>query len=331
VIHTASKRLFLILALLFSSCLGAAPVFVGHQVPDTDSIAAAIGAAELMGGVAVRQGEMNAETRFALNRFAAEPPALMADFSNHAVFLLDHNEASQSSPTINAENVLGIIDHHSLGEHTFKPPSPVLVDIRPWGSACSIVADRFRIAQLTPSKATAGMLLSGILSDTLVFRSPTTTAMDQEQAAWLASIAGVDQVQSYGLELLQAKSNVAGLSDDELLLSDYKEYDVGGRRVGFGSIETVSPELILARQAGLMKAMSLHKTSSHLDLLFLAVVDVLEQNATLLLLEAEETAIAQRIYGGAVVAEAMALPGYVSRKRQFMPPLIKHINEGLSR
>ena len=171
------------------------------------------------------------------------------------------------------------------------------------------------------------MLLGGILSDILAFRSPTTTPRDQEVAAYLQTTAGIDDVHGFARELFTAKSNVEDLTAAEILTNDIKLYTINDRRLGFGVAETLSAETILARRDSILEAMAACKQQEHLDLLYFCVIDTLNLNSTLLLLGNEEEALAEKAFKSPVVAGTLFLPGFVSRKEQFIPMLTKALEE----
>jgi manganese-dependent inorganic pyrophosphatase len=317
---------------LFVLLLGAASLFandfkgvyiVGHLRPDSDSILGAIGAAYLFDGIPGRAGAINNETRFVLEKFKLEPPALLADFQDKKFLLLDHNQTTHSDSRISSKQVAGIIDHHALREAPFVFETPVLIDIRPWGSTCTILADRAFAEDADLPPAIAGALLCGILSDTVILTSPTTTAYDSAVVVQLAKIAKVDDYRALGREMFEAKSDMAAYSAREIVLLDYKTYKIGGRSVGFGVAETVSPKELLDRKAELLEAMQEAKDEQKPDLLYFAVIDVLTKECHLFLLPGEEQRVAATAYSRSGEGQLMILPEVVSRKRQLIPALQK--------
>jgi manganese-dependent inorganic pyrophosphatase len=295
--------------------------FVGHLRPDSDSILGAIGAAYLFEGIPVRVGEINNETRFVLEKYHLDPPALVTEFYEKKFFLLDHNQTVQADSRIKSAQIVGIIDHHALQESPFVFDSPILIDIRPWGSTCTIIADRFFADNKALPPSIAAALLCGILSDTVILTSPTTTRVDSVMAVRLAQIANVDDMVALGRAMFEAKSALAGYSAKEIVLLDYKTYKMSDLDVGFGVAETINPSELLQRKIELLLAMQEAKNEQKLDLLYFAIVDVLEKRSYLLLLPGEEQRIGEAAFGRPDKSHLVALPNVVSRKRQLIPKL----------
>jgi manganese-dependent inorganic pyrophosphatase len=199
-------------------------IFCGHLVTDLDSIAGAIGAAELYGGVPARASEINSETQFALNHWGVAKPLpieeLMVSLPGAGICLVDHQQMSQVNPSIDPERIVGVIDHHALQNATIVTDRPIYIDIRPWGSMSTIIAHTFLSIQRRPRKSTAGMLLCAILSDTLNLMGPTTTDWDRMMVAILCEVAGVQDIEGLAKAQFKAKSKeLASLFASSLLSS----------------------------------------------------------------------------------------------------------------
>jgi manganese-dependent inorganic pyrophosphatase len=170
-------------------------IFCGHLVTDLDSIAGAIGAAELYSGTAARASEINSETAFALKYWGFEQPRpieeLLTEMPDAGVCLVDHQQVSQLNKSIDVDRIVGVIDHHALQNATIVTDKPIYIDIRPWGSMSTIIAHTFMTLSRRPTKRTAGLLLCAILSDTLNLCGPTTTEWDRLMVTILVEIAGV--------------------------------------------------------------------------------------------------------------------------------------------
>ena len=170
-------------------------IFCGHLVTDLDSIAGAIGAAELYSGTASRASQINSETAFTLQYWGVEQPRpieeLLIEKPDSGVCLVDHQQVSQLNKSIDVDRIVGVIDHHALQNATIVTDKPIYIDIRPWGSMSTIIAHTFMTLQRRPTKSTAGLLLCAILSDTLNLCGPTTTEWDRLMATILVEIAGV--------------------------------------------------------------------------------------------------------------------------------------------
>ena len=202
-------------------------IFCGHLVTDLDSIAGAIGAAELYGGYPARASEINSETRFAIDMWGVDVPMpieqALTVYEDSGVCLVDHQQTSQLNKAISVERIVGVIDHHALQNSTIVTDMPIYIDIRPWGSMSTIITHSFLVNKRRPTRKTAGMLLCAILSDTLNLQGPTTTEWDRLMVAVLVEIVGVDDVQFLASQQFKAKSaELAGLSAAELVNGDQK-------------------------------------------------------------------------------------------------------------
>jgi manganese-dependent inorganic pyrophosphatase len=307
------------------------PVF-GHLNPDTDAIASALVYARLLSrqGIqaqAYRLGDLNFETPFVLGRAGVEtPPLLPALDAGTAVALVDHNESAQSAPNLAALTVTHVVDHHKLGDLTTVQPA--FLRFEPVGCTATLLLKLHREARLSVEKTDALLMLSAVLSDTLHFRSPTTTPDDREAVAFLAPIAGVRDVTAYALEMFAAKSDLGDTPAAELLKMDYKVFPFGNpvapQRWGLGVIETTNPGYVFGRQAELLAAMQAARAEDGLDGVLLGVVDILnETNRTLVPGEAE-AAVVQAAFGVPTVANVADLGERISRKKQLVPALETH-------
>ena len=346
-------------------------VFVGHVVTDLDSIAGSIGAAELYYGTPAAASDVNSETAFALKRFNCPTPKRIEDvieeYKNKSknkddgddddddddllkdlrICLIDHQQTSQMNPSIPHKNVVGIIDHHALQNKTVVTGKPIYCDIRPWGSASSIIGHSFIMQKRRPSVQVAGMLLCAILSDTLNLQSPTTTEWDKIMVTALADLANVDDIDALAVEQFRAKSQeLMNLSPYSLVNGDQKAFsfssstggsskDGGGfhGEVGFAVVETTDDESILARVHELVPELVAAKAEKNLDLIFLAVVNIVSLRSKLVLCGAEETSLAEQAYGGTITGNddgnfLMDLGSRVSRKREFIPAIASAIENG---
>lgn len=295
---------------------------VGHKQPDTDTIVSAIAYARLQASSgrdarAARAGDLNPETEFVLDRWDVEEPELLEDASGKHIVLVDHNVYSQAVDGMEDASVHQILDHHRLGD--IETSEPIYVRIEPVGSTATIVTDMYREAGVEVTQSTAGLLLSGLLSDTVVLRSPTTTQVDERVAGELAAIADVE-VEEYGKELLAKKSQLGEKEPREMVLGDFKEYEWGGETVGIGQVETVEPEAVLGQRDAVLDAMRGVVDDRGYPLLVLLVTDLLEEHT-----EAFVVGDATERFEAAMdvdLEDAQAsLPGVMSRKKQVVPPL----------
>ncbi|WP_027483831.1 manganese-dependent inorganic pyrophosphatase [Deinococcus pimensis] len=297
----------------------------GHLNPDTDAITSALVYASFLrrtgvDATAYRLGEPNLETAFVLRGAGVDLPPLLTELpAGSSVALVDHNESAQSLPGLHDLAVTHVVDHHKLGD--LSTNVPVYLRFEPVGCTATILTKLHREANLPIEPTEARLLLSAVLSDTLHFRSPTTTAEDREVVAYLAQIAGITDVSAYAGEMFAAKSDLGDTPAATMLKMDYKVFEFGGRPYGLGVIETTNPAYVLGRKAELLEAMDAEKAASDLAGVLLSVVDILgETNRTLVLSATEERLLTEAF--GATVTDGVADLGHrISRKKQIVPAL----------
>jgi manganese-dependent inorganic pyrophosphatase len=298
----------------------------GHKSPDTDSTGSPLIWAWYLSHVkgtpaeARLLGEPNTEAAFVLKRWGAEKPQIIADVSaEDEVVVVDTNNVAELPPSINEAKVVGIIDHHLL-QGGLKTKNPIEITVRPVACTATIMHDLMGDdAEKMPDQV-KGLMLSCILSDTLEFRSPTTTPVDRDLAQKLAADLGID-IPSYAAEMFAAKSDVSRFSDAELLRMDSKEYEVAGKELRVSVLETTSPGTVLARKDSLMKSMVDVAKEDGADQVLLFVVDILKEEATLLVPNDLVKSLAEKSFGAKVAGDTVVLPGIVSRKKQIIPNL----------
>ncbi|MCD0166174.1 manganese-dependent inorganic pyrophosphatase [Deinococcus sp. 12RED42] len=301
----------------------------GHLNPDTDAITAALVYARLLTrqGVdaqAFRLGELNFETAFVLREAGVDAPALLPELSaGAAVALVDHNESAQSAPNLAELNVTRVVDHHKLGDlSTAQPP---YLRFEPVGCTGTILLKLHREAGLSVEPLDARLMLSAVLSDTLHFRSPTTTQEDRDALAFLAPVAGIEDVEAYALAMFAAKSDLGDTPAEALLRMDYKVFPFGDvaapQAWGIGVIETTNPAYVFGRQAELLAAMDQVKAEDGLAGVLLSVVDILNETNRTLVLSATEGKVLSEAFGVTVDGPVADLGRRISRKKQIVPTL----------
>ncbi len=298
----------------------------GHKSPDTDSTGSPIIWAwylsDVLGtpAIPVLLGEPNTEAAFVLKRWGFEKPAIITDVAaGEQVVIVDTNNPAELVPSINEAEIIGIIDHHML-VGGLKTKAPIDITIRPLACTATIMHDLIgeRLAQ-APA-AIKGAMLSCILSDTLEFRSPTTTPHDRAVAEKLAADLGIS-IPEYAAELFEAKSDVSEFSDEALLRMDSKEYNIGGKELRISVLETTAPKVLLDRKASLMAAMPGVAAADGADQVLLFIIDILNEEATLLVPNDLVKTIAEASFGAKVSGDSVVLPGIMSRKKQILPSL----------
>jgi manganese-dependent inorganic pyrophosphatase len=302
----------------------------GHQNPDTDAIASSYGFAELsrlrgMDAEAVALGTPNEETQFVLDYFGVEAPRVVESAKAEGVdtvILTDHNEFQQSISDIRDVTVYGVVDHHRVAN--FETANPLFMRLEPVGSASSIVYRAFKEEGREIPKATAGLLLSGLISDTLLLKSPTTHVTDLKVADELAEIAGVD-LQTYGLDMLKAGTNLASKSAEELIDIDAKTFELNGNDVRVAQVNTVDIPEVLARQSEIEAAVNTAIGEHGYTDFVLMITDIVNSNSEILHL-GDHADLVEKAFGFKLENNHAFLEGAVSRKKQVVPQLTESFN-----
>lgn len=298
----------------------------GHKSPDTDSTGSPIIWAwylsEVKGTPAkpVLLGEPNTEAAFVLKRWDLAKPEIIADVAaGDTCVVVDTNNPAELPASINDANVVQIIDHHLLAGG-LKTKGPIDITIRPLACTATIMHDLMGDDAAKMPDSIKCAMLSCILSDTLEFRSPTTTPHDRAVAEALAAQLGIS-IPDYAAELFAAKSDVSAFSDAELLRMDSKEYTVEGVDLRVSVLETTSPKMVLDRKDSLMASMADVAKEDGADQVLLFVVDIIREEATLLVPNETVKKIAEASFGCTVSDDTVVLPGIMSRKKQIIPAL----------
>ncbi|MBT6008211.1 MAG: manganese-dependent inorganic pyrophosphatase, partial [Rhodobacterales bacterium] len=250
-----------------------------------------------------------------------DSPEILKDIEHEQdVIIVDTNNTAELPENINNANIIEIIDHHLLVGN-LKTKNPISVTIKPLASTASIMAGMMGDDLINAPKEIKGLILSCILSDTLEFRSPTTTEIDINLAKNLSNELNLS-ISEYAQKMFEAKSNVSQFSDQELLRMDSKEYEVNNVKMRISVLETTSPALILSRKDSLMNKMEHVAKEDNVDQVLLFVVDILNEQATLLVPNGQVKQIAEKSFKVTVESDVIVLPGIVSRKKQIIPNLV---------
>lgn len=293
----------------------------GHKNPDTDSICSALVYANFKEQLgfdveACRLGDLNDETKFILDYLNISEPRLIEDVSNEDVILVDHNEFNQSANNIDKANILEVIDHHRVDN--FKTQGQVYMNIQPVGCTNTILFDLFKINELHISKEIATLMCSAIISDSLLFKSPTCTARDKKAAVELAEIAGLD-LEVYGMEMLKSGTNLAKFTPDELLGIDAKIFETENGKFEVAQVNTVSIEDFEADFGEVItSAISQKITSQNLDMFILLITDIVNSNS-LAIVCGDKTEVFTQAFDCNLDNHRALLEGVVSRKKQVVP------------
>ena len=299
---------------------------IGHKSPDTDSICAAIAYANLKrvtgensAAKAARAGEINPETEFVLNRFGVEAPELLENAAGKKLILVDHNEFAQMVDGAEEAEILEVLDHHRI---EFKWANPILFHTEPVGSTSTLVAEKYFEKGIELDEKMAGIMLAAILSDTVVFKSPTSTDRDKEVAEKLAKIVGVDP-QKFGVEVKKAKASLEGKSAKDIIRSDFKDYTFGGKKVGVGQVEIVDIEEARSRKQEILDEMRRMTAEEGYDMVFMMLTDIIQEGTELLVVGDEDGAVTRKAFNAELNDNSVYIEGMMSRKKQVIPPLEK--------
>tara|TARA_B100000508_G_scaffold128936_1_gene115064 strand:+ start:72 stop:992 length:921 start_codon:yes stop_codon:yes gene_type:complete len=299
----------------------------GHQSPDTDATGSAIVWAWYLTEHTGKQaapyvlGELNKETQFMLSHWSVETPELLENLrEGDEVVVVDTNNPQELFDNINEANITQIIDHHKL-VGGIETAGPVDITMRPLASTASVIYDLMGETVETLPKHIAGILLTCILSDTLEFRSPTTTPHDKDIAEKLAKQVGVN-IESYAAEMFSAKSDISDFTDSGLVKLDSKKYSVGETNFRVSVIETTDSSVVLERKTGLVKAMDeIIAAENDVDEVLFFVIDIIKEEATVFTHNDRVKGIIEKSFDVTVETDTEVLPGVVSRKKQILPNL----------
>lgn len=293
---------------------------LGHMNPDTDSIVSAIVAADLyskrgMDVTPVAQGAPTPETEFVLKKFGIAAPQVVADVAGKDVYLVDYSDLAQAPKGMDSATVLGIVDHHKLGDVTTS--SPLEAWIWPVGCTNTVLKNMYDFYGIEIPKNLAGAMLCAILSDTVIFKSPTCTPADKKAVEELAKIAGVSDVVALGMEMFKVKSAVAGTPMKDLVFRDYKDFDMNGNKVGIGQLEVVDLSILEPVKAGLQAEIEKVKAEGRHSV-FLLLTDIMKEGSEMLIVS-DDPSVVEKAFGVKAEGSTVWLPGVMSRKKQVVP------------
>ena len=297
----------------------------GHTTPDSDSIVGAISLSYLKNKlgedtVPTRQGEVNPETQWILEKFEYEAPMLKTEYAGEEVYLIDFMESSQSPDDISEATILGIVDHHKLGD--LKTNAPLEMWVRPVGCSNTIVKEMFDHYGIEIPKDLAGMMMCAILSDTVIFKSPTCTKEDTKACKELAKIAGVEDYKAVGMEMFIVKSDVLSATARELVLRDFKDFKMGGNTIGVGQLEVVDLSVFDTMKEDLFAAMKELKAEGDRHSVLLLLTDIMQEGSQLLVTSDTPSKI-ENAFDISLENDQAWLKGVMSRKKQIIPFLEK--------
>lgn len=300
---------------------------VGHKNPDTDSICSPLAYAVLKNKLdsdnkfeAIRLGNISAETQFILDYFKVDAPRLVECVEEgQALILVDHNEFIQSIEGVENADLLEIIDHHKVGLNWH---SPIFMRTETVGCSSTIIANMFHENDIEIDPQTAGLMMSAIISDTLLFKSPTCTAKDERVCRALAKIAGIEDIEAYGIEMLKAGTSLAGKTAEEIFNVDFKDFVEGSTKYGVSQVNTMDIEGFLNSSKNEMLAyMEELKVNGNYDFLLLLLTDIIKEGSQLIAVGNTETV--EKAFEVKLVDSTTYVPGILSRKKQVIPVITK--------
>lgn len=300
---------------------------VGHANPDTDSVTSAIAYAALLNAqgmeakacMQIAAQDLNPESTTVLKRFGLTAPELLTDAAGKEIALVDFSDIAQGPANLTAATLVGIVDHHKIGDVTTN--TPILFRAEPVGCTGTVLNKMFKEAGVAIPKNIAGGMLAAILSDTVNFKSPTCTDADKAAVNDLKVVAGVSDTDELFMEMLKAKSAVAGIPAKDLLFRDYKDFDMKGSKVGVGQLELAALDQVAEVRADLVKAMAAVKADGRHSVL-LMLTDVVKEGTELVVLS-DDPALIEKAFGTKLSGDSMWIPGMMSRKKQTIPNLQK--------
>lgn len=304
----------------------------GHKNPDTDSILSPLVYTRFLQDMgkeaeAVKLGTPSKEAEFILSRVWLQKPRRVDTLPAWShVFLVDHNERNQTIDNIDELHIVGLVDHHNFGN--FLTAHPISARVEPLGCTCSVLYRIFQEQGYTPGQDIAQLMLSAIISDTLFFRSPTTTDEDKRIVHELNKIAGIQELETYSLDMFDAKSDLGDMPAKELVLLDCKAFAVGATKFAIGVMETTNPGYALGRKNEILAAMEEVKKELGVEILLFSVIDILnERNLTFVMWAAEAQVVAD-VFGAETKENIADLGNRVSRKKQMIPQLTDYFAKG---
>ncbi len=263
-----------------------------------------------------RQGELNPETKFILDKFGFEAPVLKTSFAGDELFITDYSDIAQAPQDLDKTTVVGIVDHHKLGDITTS--APLECWIRPVGCTNTIVKEMYDYHKVEIPANIAAIMMCAILSDTVIFKSPTCTALDIQVVKELSKICGIEDFGALGMEMFKVKSEVEGTPVRDLVMRDYKNFDMHGFKVGVGQLEVVDGSVFDKIKDDLMEDIKKVKDEQNLHTVALLLTDIMKEGSEVLVVS-NDTSIFEKAFNCKLEDGKVWLDGCLSRKKQIIP------------
>lgn len=298
---------------------------IGHKSPDLDSVASAISYSNYKNKlnnsnnyIPVIAGDINRETRYVLEKLSIEIPDILDDATDKKIILVDHNESIQAIDGIDSAEIVEVLDHHKVD---FKYSDPIEFIAMPWGASATIIADMYIKNNIEINADIATLMLSAILIDTVITKSPTSTRKDMKIIEVLSKIAELDDWEKYGMELFKIRSSVSGLSSGEIIKSDFKDFNLSSGKFGIGQVETVDIDDVLKNEGDLINELNKIKESGGYHSVILFITDIINEGSKFLIstndIGGMEKSLGKKIENGTVY-----LDDIISRKKQVAPMIV---------
>ncbi len=295
---------------------------IGHKSPDLDSVAAAISYANFKNKLENTKkyspavaGEINKETEYLLDKFGFKIPEKIENVNGKKFILVDHNESAQSIPGMEEAEIIEVLDHHKVD---FKYSEPIMFKVFPWGASASIIAHCYFTKKIEIDKNLAGLMLGAILVDTVITKSPTCTEKDKEIIEKLAELAEIEDWKDYGMNIFKVRSTVSKLSPEEIIKSDFKDFNFKAGKFGVGQVETVDLEEVEELYDELLEGLQKIKKEGDYHSVVLFVTDIINEGSQFLIATDDQVNIEKAL--GAKLDKGMVyLKGVISRKKQVAP------------
>lgn len=293
----------------------------GHTTPDSDSICSAISLAYLLNkigreAIPARQGPVSPETQFILDKFGFDAPELKTQFAGCELYITDYSDRGQAPKDLDQVTVVGIVDHHKLGDITTS--TPLECWIRPVGCTNTIVKEMYEYYGVEIPANIAGIMMCAILSDTVIFKSPTCTEIDIKAVRQLAEIAGIEDFGAVGMEMFKVKSAVEGVPVRELVLRDYKPFDMHGHKVGIGQLEVIDLAIFDKVKDELQADINKLREEENLHTACLILTDIMKEGSEVLV-SSVDSSIFEKAFNVKLENGKVWLDGCLSRKKQIIP------------
>lgn len=302
---------------------------IGHKSPDLDSVAGAIAYANFKNitektdlYTPVVAGSINKETEYVLNKFDFKKPEILDNASGEKLVLVDHNEFSQAVDGVEDAEISEVIDHHKVN---FSYGQPISFSVLPWGASCSIITQKYFDQSLEINKNLAGLMLSAILIDTVISKSPTCTPKDVMIIEQLSKLSEVEDWENFGIEIFKIRSSVSNLSAKEIIKSDYKDFNTKSGVFGIGQVETVDLGEFEEKEKEILKELESIRKEGDYHSVILLVTDIIKEGSRFLSSSKDEKSLG-KIFNIDLVNNKVFVPGLMSRKKQVAPEIEKFFN-----